>query len=520
MALEAGHAFGNYRLVKLIGEGGFGEVYLVENPLIHRLAAVKVLLPDLARNTEVVWRFLNEARAASAIRHPNIVEVLDAGATNDGAPYILMEYLDGESLYKRLTDRIRLPLAEVLSIAEQACSALAAAHASGIVHRDLKPENLFLASPDDNKAGGEILKILDFGIAKIISGEANRDTMKTRAGLVMGSPAYMSPEQCTDTAQVDLRTDIYSLATILYQALAGRTPHEHRSPTQLMLLHLTATPPTLSELSIEVPTHVESAVMRALAREPNDRFATMDEFDSALHGEPVAEAAGRGVVTRMDEVPSSRAKSRPERTAILAAGSTTPAGRIAPARRRTPVPSPTTNTTFSSSAIQKVTEPETTAPSFRQLLLGRKPLVLGGAVVLCVAALTVGLVFRGRGSHSGRDGVRGQAPASQPMVSPAPAPRPDEIAIPELAQPSQKAPPVAPTPTAQEKDVPKTDTSVKAPEPERAEPRRQATKAPVAETTERPRRPAGKSVPKATPGSPKTGATPGDSGQVIKHVKF
>jgi serine/threonine-protein kinase len=164
MALQAGHLFGNYRIVRLLGEGGFGEVYLAENPLIERRAAVKVLHRTLAQDAELVRRFLNEARAASGIRHRNIIEVFDAGVTPEGAPYILMEFLEGVSLQKRLADKGRLPLAQALEVARQAGSALAAAHAAGIVHRDLKPENLFLV-PDVGAPGGERAKILDFGIA-------------------------------------------------------------------------------------------------------------------------------------------------------------------------------------------------------------------------------------------------------------------------------------------------------------------------------------------------------------------
>ena len=204
MAVQTGQLFGNYRMVRLLGEGGFGEVYLVENPLIGRRAAVKVLHTALAQDAELVRRFLNEARAASAIRHPNIIDVLDAGGTADGAPYILMEFLEGVSLQKRLADRGRLPLPDVLEIARQAGSALAAAHAAGIVHRDLKPENLFLV-PDASAPGGEKVKVLDFGIAKIKHGSSTGGTVKTRTGIIMGSPAYMSPEQCKDSADVDLR---------------------------------------------------------------------------------------------------------------------------------------------------------------------------------------------------------------------------------------------------------------------------------------------------------------------------
>ena len=184
---------------------------------------MKVLHTALAQDAELVRRFLNEARAASAIRHRNIIEVFDAGVTPEGAPYILMEFLEGVLLQRRLAERGRLTLPQTLEIARQAGSALAAAHAAGIVHRDLKPENLFLV-PDLGPPGGERVKILDFGIAKIKRAGGTGGTLRTQTGLIMGSPAYMSPEQCKDSADVDLRSDIYSFAIIVYEMLTGRTP--------------------------------------------------------------------------------------------------------------------------------------------------------------------------------------------------------------------------------------------------------------------------------------------------------
>jgi tRNA A-37 threonylcarbamoyl transferase component Bud32 len=293
MALQAGQLFGNYRIVRLLGEGGFGEVYLAENPLIERRAAVKVLHTALARDAELVRRFLNEARAASAIRHRNIIEVFDAGVTAEGAPYILMEFLEGVSLQRRLTDKGRLALAQAMEIARQAGSALVAAHAAGIVHRDLKPENLFLVS-DAAAPGGERVKILDFGIAKIKRAGGTGGTMRTQAGLIMGSPAYMSPEQCKDSADVDLRSDIYSFATIMYEMLAGRTPYVAASGTEMLVMHLTATPTPVGELVGDVPAHVEAAITRALSRTRDDRFDSMEAFLGALRGE-----AGAGLVGRL-----------------------------------------------------------------------------------------------------------------------------------------------------------------------------------------------------------------------------
>jgi serine/threonine-protein kinase len=293
MALQAGQLFGNYRIVRLLGEGGFGEVYLAENPLIERRAAVKVLHRTLAQDAELVRRFLNEARAASGIRHRNIIEVFDAGVTPEGAPYILMEFLEGVSLQKRLADKGRLSLPQAMDVAHQAGSALAAAHAAGIVHRDLKPENLFLV-PDAAAPGGERVKLLDFGIAKIKRPGGTGGTMRTQAGLIMGSPAYMSPEQCKDSADVDLRADIYSFATMMYEMLAGRTPYVAASGTEMLVMHLTATPAPVRELAANVPAHVEAALKCALERSRDDRFASMEAFLGALRGE-----AGSGMLGRL-----------------------------------------------------------------------------------------------------------------------------------------------------------------------------------------------------------------------------
>jgi serine/threonine-protein kinase len=317
MALQAGRGFGNYRIVRLLGEGGFGEVYLAENPLLERRAAVKVLHTGLAQDPELVRRFLNEARAASAIRHPNIIEVFDAGLTPEGAPYILMEFLEGVSLQKRLADQGRLSLDLVLDIARQAGSALGAAHEAGIVHRDLKPENLFLI-PDPNLPGAVRVKILDFGIAKIKRSAASGGTMRTQAGLIMGSPAYMSPEQCKDSADVDLRSDIYSFGVIIYEALSGKPPFLAASPTEILVMQLTAIPTPLCEGLAHVPAYVEAAVMRALAKERAERFESVAVFVNALRGEGVITKVG-SAGSPLPEA-SAAASGQPSSDATMMAG--------------------------------------------------------------------------------------------------------------------------------------------------------------------------------------------------------
>ena len=393
MALQTGQLFGNYRIVRLIGEGGFGEVYLAENPLIDRRVAVKVLHAALAQDAELVRRFLNEARAASAIRHPNIIDVLDAGGTADGAPYILMEFLEGVSLQKRLADVGRLAVPQVLDIASQAGSALAAAHAAGIVHRDLKPENLFLV-PDTGAPTGERVKVLDFGIAKMKHGSKTGGTVRTQSGLIMGSPAYMSPEQCKDSADVDLRSDIYSFATILYELLAGRTPYVAATGTELLVMHLTETPRPLRELAADVPAQVESAIMRALARAREDRFDGISAFLGALR-----ETAGRGTVDLSQ--PSSPAASP-----AFGAGPLPRTERIVPVQP---------NTTFSRSTGDLESAFDDEPPSVHR---GRRIALVGiGALALCAAVVGVGLKVRARAGGDGQGLTKKPATLLRPIAA-------------------------------------------------------------------------------------------------------
>ena len=306
MAVVAGQSFGNFQVVRLLGEGGFGEVYEAENPFLQRRAAIKVLHTGMVQDPELVRRFLNEARAASAIRHPNIIDVFDAGVTPEGEPYILMEFLDGDSLQKILLERGRIPMRTVQEIVRQAGSALSAAHTAGIVHRDLKPENLFLI-PDEGMAMGFRVKVLDFGIAKINHRDDQNSTMKTQAGLLMGSPAYMSPEQCRDSSDVDLRTDIYSLAIMVYEMLSGVPPFVSKSATEMLVMQIMTDPPPLRQHVPDVPDYVEETVMRALAKDREVRFANVDYFVGALHGTYPAltvQGTASSPVARLDGPPS------------------------------------------------------------------------------------------------------------------------------------------------------------------------------------------------------------------------
>jgi eukaryotic-like serine/threonine-protein kinase len=284
-----GETFGNYRVTELIGEGGMGVVYLAEHPGIGRRAAVKILRPGLTENPELAKRFFNEARAANAIRHPGIVEVFDCGTLPSGTSYIVMELLEGENLASRLRNRGPLPVDDARRIGAQTASALAAAHAAGIVHRDLKPDNLYLV-PDDRDATMELVKVLDFGIAKLGQQGSNINSVRTRTGSVMGTPAYMSPEQCRGTREIDHRSDIYSLGVIIFEMLCGRPPFVSEGFGEMVHLHISQPPPPPRTINPAIPEEIERLILWCLAKEPDERMQTMGDVHAALTGRPTPAA--------------------------------------------------------------------------------------------------------------------------------------------------------------------------------------------------------------------------------------
>jgi serine/threonine-protein kinase len=276
-AVGPGTQVGSYRLLEQIGEGGMGAVWLAEHVMLGRRAAIKVLQASFSMQPDIVTRFFNEARAATAIADPGIVQVFDFGHHSDGSAFIVMELLEGETLHARLRRTGPLPCADALRIARQIAGSLGAAHARGIVHRDLKPENVFMVR-DAEVAGGERAKILDFGIAKLGVGTSSG----TNTHAVLGTPAYMSPEQCRGAGHVDQRADVYSLGCVLFAMLCGRPPFVAAGGGELIAMHLVNEPPRPSELMRTVPADVEEVVMRCLAKEPDARFATTAELATRL----------------------------------------------------------------------------------------------------------------------------------------------------------------------------------------------------------------------------------------------
>ena len=273
-----GATVGSYRILRQIGEGGMGAVYLGEHAMLGRAAAIKVLLPALSQDREIVGRFFNEARATSAIRHPGIVEIYDFGFLADGAAYIAMEMLDGESLASRLRRAGRLPVAAAIDIGRQVAAALQAAHGRGITHRDLKPDNMFLIRDPEI---GERVKLLDFGIAKLVNEDGGN---RTRTGVVMGTPVYMSPEQCRGTATLDSRADLYSLGCVLYELVAGRPPFVAESAGDIMAHHLYFQPDPVRRHDASVPEPLEALIMALLAKDPAMRPASAAEVAAILDG--------------------------------------------------------------------------------------------------------------------------------------------------------------------------------------------------------------------------------------------
>ena len=268
---------GSYRLVQKLGEGGMGEVFVAEHTMLGRRAAVKVLRPEFSHRQDIVARFFNEARAATQISDPGIVQIFDFGQAPDGSAYIVMEMLEGETMDRRMVRQQVLPLQEALRLVRQVASSLATAHSRGIVHRDLKPENIFIVR-DPEVAGGERTKILDFGIAKLYGDQQ----VKTQTSAVMGTPTYMSPEQCRGSGQVDHRSDIYSLGCVLYLLVSGRLPFEAEGAGDLIAMHLREMPVPPSAKANWVPAAVDRLVLRCLAKNPADRYQTGTELATAI----------------------------------------------------------------------------------------------------------------------------------------------------------------------------------------------------------------------------------------------
>jgi serine/threonine-protein kinase len=420
-----GQMLGQYRVVRKLGEGGMGVVYEGVREAISQRVAIKLLHGRMTRDGKTFQRFHNEARAISIVQHPGMVKIHDYQQTPDGMAYIVMEFLEGQSLADRLDQmkgRVkgdvkqgRLPAEEALDLGRQIASALAAAHGHGIIHCDLKPDNIFLVS-DPLLRFGQRVKILDFGIAKFVLDSGGR---KTTEGLILGTPRYMAPEQCEGRDSLSDRVDVYALGVILYELLAGAPPFEAASSAALMRQHMVKPPPPLTERVRGLPPQVVDLVERMLAKDPTQRPAMAEVF------------------ARLDGAAPQRGRARAIRIGrlwpvALAAAALSGAGLLWHLRRPAPSPPP----------VAARPTPPVPAPQPAPVVPAPPPAEPPPAPALITEAATPRGAGRQRRKGEARKAAQNPAePAAAPAALPAaPAPEPPRAAPPPTAPPPETPP--------------------------------------------------------------------------------
>lgn len=299
---------GKYRVLEVLGRGGMGIVYEAVHTGIGKHVALKFLEGPAPDQTRARARFLREAKTAGLVESPHVVQVFDSGISDDETPFLVLELLRGQDLRELLKTEGRLSVAQALSIAEQVLRAMDQTHAAGIVHRDLKPENIFLC----RIAGADpLVKVLDFGISKVAATDASGDTI-TREGAVLGTAHYMSPEQACGEPDIDRRTDLYALGSILYEMLTGRAPHAGKTGHAILVDICTTDAPDVRLLAPEVPAELALIIARALSRQREQRYSSATEFLEALlrihrRDRSSDPAQARSETTRMSEPSAERA---------------------------------------------------------------------------------------------------------------------------------------------------------------------------------------------------------------------
>ena len=385
---------GRYRIIKTLGEGGMGTVFLAEHALIKRRVAIKILHPELATDADVIERFMNEARAAGTLGHPNIVESTDMGFTHNHVPYIVFEYLEGALLTDEVYRVGGLPIRRAVWIAQQIASALHAAHNAGIVHRDLKSDNVFLTDRDDAL---DHVKVLDFGISRFLEAEDEQ----TRRGMIMGTPEFMAPEQITAPDSVDKRADIYALGVILYEMLTARRPFSNdEDPRALMQRIVNNAPPPMQRP--EVPHAMAQMILeKMLAKDPDQRYQSMVDVEAALSSFVTQDGTAKG-----------------SRRSRLLAVQADPNDVTDVARNSDVIPRPVNMLDTLDKRLQTVALSH--APASRG-----KPWVMYGmaAAGLLVGGIGIAMAMRGGNEAPAKTAATEPAPAPLPAAATTPAPK-------------------------------------------------------------------------------------------------
>lgn len=370
-----------YEILQRIGQGGMGTVYKVRHLVFNEVRALKMVSAELAENPDFLERFRTEAVIMRRLQHPNAVRVEDMDWTEDNRPFLVMEYIEGNSLRQRLEERGALPVSEALEVASQTCSALSAAHEMGILHRDIKPDNILIV---DQPGGGLMVKVMDFGVAKIKESTQQygmREGVSTQTGFLIGTPAYMSPEQAMGKpgSQLDARSDLYSVGIVLYEMLTGSQPFSADTPVGLLQHHIQTIPQPPDQLAAgrNIPGPVSDLVMKALEKDPANRFQLAAEMQAALTGAEQVSSADPTLPYDSPapaQVPIPAPASSPE---SAAAGRETPTPPSSP-----PGPAPKTPVPFSTRDSSVTAPPEAAArmkwPGWQKTLV----FALGAALAL------------------------------------------------------------------------------------------------------------------------------------------
>ncbi|MDF2695384.1 MAG: serine/threonine protein kinase [Labilithrix sp.] len=439
---------GKYRVERVIGEGGMGVVLAARHEGLNTSVAIKLLRSSALEHTDVVGRFMREARAAVSLRSEHVARVFDVGNLEDGRPYIVMERLEGKDLGDVIDQGPVLSVPDAVDYVMQACEAIAEAHAAGIVHRDLKPKNLFLTQAVH---GRPLVKVLDFGISKIEPPSGSQEMQLTRTTEIIGSPSYMSPEQLRSSRNVDARTDIWALGVILYELLTKRVPFYAETVTELVLVVVTEKEPPVRALRPDCPEGLEAIVARCLQKQAEHRFQSVVDLVQAL--EPYAQGVQATITERVRAVASGRAVPSTPNSGALSGPSFAPGsgpnmvpstGPIAPAASPSSRVNVHGGTSVAWGETQSVVGPNPYVPppqpsSRLGLVIG---LVLGG-LVLVSTAIGGTVYYVKRSAH----------PAPPAVVAgegslPLPPGRKDLPPVPTVSSTAATTPPVPDPPAA------------------------------------------------------------------------